>query len=91
MQPIVRPAIPQGLTTSPNPIDAFIGEACREKGLSLAGPADQLTWLRRVSLDLLGLPPTAEEQEAFLADASAGLIITEAKSCGIPTYSHATS
>ena len=76
LKPIVRPAIPQDFTTSPNPIDAFVAVACREKGLSLAAPADKLTWLRRVSLDLIGLPPTVKEQEAFLADASAGAIET---------------
>src|SRR5687768_14610983 len=72
LQPIVRAEVPQGVTSSPNPIDAFIAEACREKKLSPLGPADKLTWLRRVSLDLIGLPPTIEEQESFLADQSAG-------------------
>ena len=72
LKPIVRPEIPPGVTTSPNPIDAFVAEACREKGLAVAGPADKLTWLRRVSLDLIGLPPTVEEQEMFLADEAAG-------------------
>ena len=72
LKPIVRPAIPSGVTTSTNPIDAFVAEAWMQKGLSPAGPADRLTWLRRVSLDLIGLPPTLEEQEAYLADASGG-------------------
>src|SRR5262245_45085106 len=68
---IVRPEIPQGVTSSPNPIDAFIMEVCCEKGLSPLGPSDKLVWLRRVSVDLIGLPPSIEEQEAFLADDSA--------------------
>ncbi len=71
LKPIVRPSLPQGVTDSSNPIDSFIAEASRAKGLSPAGPAGKLALLRRVSLDLVGLPPTAEEQDAFLADESA--------------------
>src|SRR5205823_6404954 len=73
-KPIVRPEVPRGVTSSPNPIDAFIAEACRDKSLSPVGTADRLTWLRRVSLDLIGLPPSIEEQEAFLADESTGAV-----------------
>ena len=69
LKPPVRPEIPRGMGS--NPIDAFIGEECRDKGLTPLGPADKLTWLRRVSFDLIGLPPSVEEQEAFLRDASA--------------------
>ena len=65
----VRPEIPRG--TGSNPIDAFIEEACRDKDLTPVGPADKLTWLRRVSFDLIGLPPSMEEQEALLRDESA--------------------
>src|SRR5437016_10356388 len=61
LKPIVRPEVPRGVTSSPNPIDAFIAEACRDKSLSPVGTADRLTWLRRVSLDLIGLPPSIEE------------------------------
>jgi hypothetical protein len=50
------------------PIDAFIRARLSEKGLWLAPPADRLTLLRRVSYDLVGLPPTPEEMDAFLAD-----------------------
>jgi hypothetical protein len=67
---LVRPEIPRGVCSSTNPIDAFIGEACRDKGLSPLSPADKLTWLRRVTLDLIGLPPSIEEQEEFLRDSS---------------------
>ena len=70
LQPVVRPAIPVGVTESPNPVDAFIAEACRARKLNVLGPADPLTWLRRVSLDLTGLPPTPAEQEALLQDPS---------------------
>ena len=59
-----------GVTTSTNPIDAFIAADYKAKGLLPAGKADKLTLLRRVYLDLIGLPPTAAEQEAFLADSA---------------------
>jgi len=63
-KPIVRP------DGGKDDIDAFILHRLQEKGLSLSPPADPAIWLRRVTLDLTGLPPTAEEVEAFLADHS---------------------
>jgi hypothetical protein len=70
LQPVVRPQIPGEGTASRNPIDAFIAAKQREKGLSPVGPADKLTLLRRVYLDLIGIPPTPAEQDAFLQDES---------------------
>src|SRR5947209_14537529 len=70
LKPVVRPAVPAGLTDSQNPIDAFVAAEYRPKGLTPAGPADRRTLLRRVSLDLTGLPPTPAEQDAFLRDQS---------------------
>jgi hypothetical protein len=70
LRPVVRPDTPQGTTPSSNPIDAFIAEKYQEKGLTPAGKADKLTLLRRVYFDLIGLPPTPAEQEAFLGDDS---------------------
>ena len=73
----VRPAIP--LIEQPsveqarwqrNPIDAFIASEHRKHGLTPQLQADKRVWLRRVSLDLIGLPPTLEEIDAFLADQS---------------------
>src|SRR5207248_2608850 len=68
----IRPDVPQGVTSSANPIDAFIAKECRAKGLTPFGPADRLAWLRRVSFDLTGLPPTIEDQDEFLADSAVG-------------------
>ena len=70
LQPVTKPAVPAGVTTSTNPIDAFIAADYKAKGLLPAGKADKLTLLRRVYLDLIGLPPTPAEQEAFLADSA---------------------
>ena len=76
LKPPVRPEIPRGVCSSINPIDSFIGEGCREKGLAPLSPADKLSWLRRVSFDLIGLPPSVEEQEAFVRDESAKALET---------------
>ncbi|HEY1380818.1 MAG TPA: DUF1549 and DUF1553 domain-containing protein [Gemmataceae bacterium] len=70
LKPVVRPDVPAGVTDSPNPIDAFVAAECQAKGLTPAGPTDRRTLLRRVSLDLTGLPPTPAEQDAFLNDPS---------------------
>ncbi|MFO0956121.1 MAG: PSD1 and planctomycete cytochrome C domain-containing protein [Isosphaeraceae bacterium] len=51
-----------------NPIDAFLLAKLEAKGLGFALPADRRTLLRRVSFDLIGLPPTPEEIEAFVND-----------------------
>src|SRR5262249_43025205 len=53
-----------------NPIDAFVLAALETKQLAPSPPADKSTLLRRASLDLIGLPPTPQEIEAFLADNS---------------------
>ncbi len=51
-----------------NPIDAFILEKLEAKGTSLSADADRRTLMRRAYLDLVGLPPTPEEVQAYLAD-----------------------
>ncbi len=53
-----------------NPVDAFVLKRLHEKGLEPAPSADDRTWLRRVSFDLIGLPPTPEQLDAFLEDPS---------------------
>ncbi len=52
------------------PIDAFIAARLEREGLSPSPEADRYTLIRRVSLDLIGLPPTPVEAKAFLADHS---------------------
>ncbi|MBL8168486.1 MAG: PSD1 domain-containing protein [Acidobacteria bacterium] len=66
----VRPVIPsvQNSRWVKNPIDAFVLARLEKEGLSPAPEADRVTLLRRLSLDLLGLPPTPEEVDAFVND-----------------------
>ena len=53
-----------------NTIDRFVLKPLEAKSLSLAPPADRETLIRRATFDLIGLPPTLEEIDAFLADES---------------------
>ena len=71
-QPLRDPPIPSVKDRSwiRTPIDAFVLANLEAKGLSPSPPADHRTLLRRVTFDLLGLPPTPAEMEAFLADRS---------------------
>jgi mono/diheme cytochrome c family protein len=55
-----------------NPIDAFLEAARRKHKLTAQPPAEKSIWLRRVHLDLTGLPPKLEEMRAFEADHSPG-------------------
>ncbi len=55
-----------------NPIDAFVLARLEKEGLSPSKSASKETLIRRVSLDLTGLPPTPAEVDAFLADAGDG-------------------
>jgi mono/diheme cytochrome c family protein len=68
----VRPALPRVTNTAwaKTPIDAFILARLEKEGLAPEPEADKATLLRRVSLDLTGLPPTLQELDAFLADPS---------------------
>jgi hypothetical protein len=67
-----RPPVPAVKQTSwvANPIDAFLLARLEARGLVPSAPADRLRLLRRVTIDLTGLPPTVAEQQAFLADTS---------------------
>ena len=55
-----------------NPIDAFVVAALEARGMDPSPPADKRTLVRRLSFDLLGLPPTPEEVAQFVADDSPG-------------------
>jgi len=66
-QPVQRQAPPP---SAAHPIDAFIQERLALAGLHPSPEADRRTLIRRVTLDLTGLPPTPEETAAFLKDPS---------------------
>jgi len=53
-----------------SPVDAFIRAKLNDKGLTSAPPADKCTLIRRATFDLIGLPPTPQEVDDFLADQS---------------------
>jgi mono/diheme cytochrome c family protein len=69
----VRPTVPQVSRPgwASNPVDAFLLDAMTKKGLTPVGPADRRTLIRRAYLDVLGLPPTPAQVEAFVNDTSA--------------------
>lgn len=75
-QPVRTPAIPTVRETAwvRNPIDAFILAKLEAKGWKPADAAKPQALLRRTYLDLVGLPPTLEEQQAFLKEPSARAI-----------------
>ena len=72
-QPRVRPEVPAVKNTSwvRNPIDAFLAEAHEQAGVVPQPEPPRNVLIRRVSLDLIGLPPQPEELAALEADASA--------------------
>jgi hypothetical protein len=74
LQPVKRPAIPQSDfdRLAKNPIDRFLFAELASNGLRPSAPASRLALLRRVTIDLTGLPPTPGEAGAFLADTSPG-------------------
>jgi mono/diheme cytochrome c family protein len=74
--PPQRPRVPDVADSrwARNPIDRFVLARLERAGLGPAPEADRPTLLRRLSLDLVGLPPTPGEVEAFLADRSAAAV-----------------
>ncbi len=69
LRPVVPP-IPIHGDRARNPIDRFLLAAMEPKGLSMAPEADRRTLIRRLSFDLVGLPPSPEDVEAFVRDHS---------------------
>jgi cytochrome c553 len=71
-QPVRAPKLPAVKNTAwaRTPIDRFILAKLEAKGLRPAPPADRRSLIRRAYIDLLGLPPTPEEVEAFVNDRS---------------------
>jgi len=69
-QPLVRPDVPsiEREDWVSNPIDAFILSKLESNGLSPAPPAGRGELIRRATYDLIGLPPTPEEVDAFVND-----------------------
>ena len=69
-QPVKRPVLPQVSQSDwvKNPIDRFILHRLDAAGLKPSGEADRYTLIRRVYLDLIGLPPSVEEVDAYVAD-----------------------
>ncbi len=72
-QPIKRPTPPVSREpkASAHPIDVFVLARLEKEGLASSPEADRATLIRRVALDLTGLPPTPEEVDAFLKDTGA--------------------
>lgn len=66
--PPVKAAVPPGV----HPVDHFVGLKQKSAGLAMSKPADRRTLLRRLSLDLIGLPPSLGELEAFVSDQAPG-------------------
>ncbi len=69
-QPVRPPAVPKVKNAAwvRTPVDAFVLAKLEEAGIAPAGPADRRTLIRRATYDLTGLPPTAEEIDAFEKD-----------------------
>ncbi|HAB11607.1 MAG TPA: hypothetical protein DCE47_07955 [Planctomycetaceae bacterium] len=67
-----RPKVPEGpgFDGVSSPVDRFVRKRMTENALKPAPAADRGTLIRRLSLDLTGLPPTLQEVDAFLADQS---------------------
>lgn len=69
-QPIQKPEVPSLPGITLDPIDSFIRARLDEEGLLPSEKTDKRTWLRRVTYDLIGLPPSLEEIKSFLGDQS---------------------
>jgi hypothetical protein len=69
-RPVRRPVVPSAAIKGGNAIDNFVAARLKARGLSLSPPASKRELIRRAFFDLVGLPPSPEEVDRFLADAS---------------------
>jgi mono/diheme cytochrome c family protein/cytochrome c553 len=71
-QPVQRPLVPQvvGEAWGHNTIDLFVQQSQEKVGVKRQVDAEKSIWLRRITFDLTGLPPTVEETIQFLSDSS---------------------
>ena len=71
-QPVTRPPVPaiRDATWVRNPIDAFLAQQHQQRGLDVQAEAPRIVLLRRLYLDLIGIPPTAKEIDDFENDRS---------------------
>jgi hypothetical protein len=67
-QPITRPAVPRSAPPGHTPIDAFLATAHNARGLRPVAEAPRRVLIQRLYLDLIGLPPSPEAIDAFVAD-----------------------
>ncbi len=76
IQPVSLPAVPDidadGRRWALNPIDHFIYDKLQAKNLNPSPPASRETYIRRVTLDMPGLPPTTDDDKTFLNDTRPG-------------------
>jgi hypothetical protein len=73
-QPLRKPSIPpvKVAARAQNPVDAFVLARLQEQGWTFAAPASRTEWIRRVTFDLTGLPPTPAEIESYERDTTEG-------------------
>ncbi len=71
LRPLTSPKLPESQPQKANPIDYLIRKKLKELGLQPSPETDRRTLIRRLSYDLIGLPPNRDEVTAFLNDQSA--------------------
>ena len=76
-RPVRKPELPsvENEAWTRNPIDQFVLARLEAEGLKPAGPASKRTLIRRAYFDLIGLPPTPEQVDAFLGDTSSNAFL----------------
>ncbi len=82
-EPLVRPDVPSlpRSTWARTPIDAFVLTTLEKNGLKPSPEADRRTLIRRLSFDLIGLPPTPDEIEAFVRDPDPAPMMRSSNAC----------